>query len=71
MNPKKLHWSVVFSFGTAFPTNVFIINSNEVWHEGQWTPVKPLYMYVFAVWLLHVEGNSTESQISESLFSLN
>ena len=61
----------MFSFGTAFSTKAFIINSNEVCHEGQWTSVKPLYMCVFPVWLLHVGDNSTESQISESLLSLN
>ena len=71
VNQRKLHWSVVLSFGTAFPTIAFMINSNEVWHGGQWTPVKQLYMCVFPVWLLHVGDNSTESQISESQFSLN
>ena len=33
VNPKKLYWSVMFSFGTAFTTNAFIINSNEVRHD--------------------------------------
>ena len=33
VNPKKLYWIVMFSFGTTFTTNTFIINSNEVRHD--------------------------------------
>ena len=39
VNPKELYWSVVFSFGHAFTTNVFdsvaafITNSNEVCYD--------------------------------------
>ena len=33
VSPKKLYWSIMFSFGTAFTTNAFIINSNEVRHD--------------------------------------
>ena len=71
VNPKKLYCSVMFSIGTPFTTYLFIINSNEVRHGKKWTPVKLLYMLVFPVWLLHFGNKSTESQISESQFSLN
>lgn len=60
MNPKGLYWSVLFSFGTGFASNVFQISLVRQSNGLLWR-----CCLLYADWLVFTLITSTEFQISE------